>query len=166
MAALVVTVLRAQVKVLRTTPDGEQIMEPTGGLGNDGKPILRKASRIVTLRRGETLPDDLADGELDRLKRLEVVGTEVPKPGEIKMAADPKAAELAFDLDKLGDYSVEDLTAAFKKQPVGVQKLVAQIGTDKDLANRVLEAEKASQSEPRKTLVEAIEKLQADGSQS
>jgi hypothetical protein len=56
----------------------EEPSTPRTGSGTDGDnvvPNLEPATRIITLDRGEDLPDTLADGELERLKADNAVGT-------------------------------------------------------------------------------------------
>lgn len=136
----VVTNLRAQMKVLRKSSAGVQLMEPSG-FGEDGRPLTQPSTRSVTVSNGEPLPADLADGELERLISLDAVrqiGTATPEP-------EPET-EPDSELDEL------------LKQ--GVKQILDTVGDDKELAERVLTAEQAaSKGDPRSTLVEGLEKV-------
>lgn len=182
----VVTVLRAQVKVLRTDKDGNQILEQTGDFTTAGTPVLRPSTRPLTVfgpRRdkhgkisdGQTLPGNLAPGELERLQALGVVrekgviaATETPapkkptknrKPAPAKETppADP-AAPSGLDLDNLAEATDDDLLAGVGQ--VGETALIAAVGADADLARRVLEAENlATKQDPRAGLVDELDKV-------
>lgn len=200
MTGYFVKVLSAMVKVCRRAEDGTQLMRTAGFHPGTGEPLLVPDVRNVTLQKGEPLPDDVAQGEVDRLLGLDppAIGRKAavsvmaaPTSTSKKAAAgkrkssakkrsaakkstakkstakrstakrSPAAAKPpAVDLGKLAELSDADLAAAIAG--VGVKKLVEAIGSDAELAQRVLAAEKtASAGDPRKPLVDALEKVVA-----
>lgn len=161
-SGLIVTVLRAAVKVKRLAEDGSDILEQSGKFSNDGKPILKPSVKVVNVKQGEPLPDHVADGELDRLKKLGVVG----KPGEEAVATSqqaPKAAAgggVVLDLEKLAEYDDGELAGLWAKKPPTVKDVLAAVGTSGDLAAKALAAENtATKNDGRATLVPALQKV-------
>lgn len=161
MTGLIVTVLRAAVKVKRLAEDGSDILEQSGKFNNDGSAILKPSVKVVNVKQGEPLPDHLADGELDRLKKLGVVG----KPGEEAKATSQQApkgepAKVALDLEKLADYDASELAGLWAKKPPTVAAVLEAVGTDGDLAEKALAAENtATKGDGRATLVPALQKV-------
>lgn len=173
MTGHVVTVLKAQVKVLRKDAAGNQIMEPTGDFTTAGTPVLRAAVRPVTVRKDELLPPGLADGEVERLQKLGVIReksavaavSETPAAEEPKPARKPRAKKAAIvapsgglDLDNLADATDDELLAGIGQ--VGETALIAAVGADAALATRVLAAESlATKQDPRAGLVTELDKV-------
>lgn len=162
--------LSALVRVNDLDADGNQRMRPIGTFGPDGKPELEPATKVVLLSKGDSLPDNLADGELERLKKHSALGTadEVAAgPQTVGAPAEPDTPkEPPFDKDAflagMPSMTGEELVAGITQ--VGAKKLVDAIGSDVELARRVLAAEKtASKGDGRSSLVKPLEKLIGGG---
>jgi hypothetical protein len=169
-----VKVLSAAVKVVRRAEDGSQMTRHVG-FDASGKPVLAPATRTVILQKGEPIPEDAAEGELEKLQAAGVVGRKAAvtvvestaasatekqkrKPstsGTRRKAAKPKA------LGELAGLSDKKLQAAL--EATGVKKLLDAVGADAQQAQRVLDAERARGGEPRATLVKGLEKVIAGG---
>ena len=183
-----VKVLSALVKVCRRAEDGSPKMRPVGLHPATGEQLLAPDVRTVTLQKGDPLPDDIADGEVDRLLNLDppAIGAKAavsvisapakPKAAAKKSSSKRKSATAAkkktgssrkaatapktptADLSKLAELDDAGLVTAIAG--VGVKKLITAISTDAALAQRVLAAEKtASSGDPRKSLVDPLQKL-------
>ena len=176
---LLVRHLRCDVKVAELDEDG-QPKRRLIGVKADGKTTVTAPSfKIVTLRRGEPLPDGLMDGELDRLKKLNAVGTAEqvanvertagtpfvsgPLESRTGSGATPPPPEGEVDLSTLGALDDDQLAAAVAS--TGVAKLVEAVGDNQELAGKVLAAENARGGEARSTLVKPLTKL-VEGSSS
>jgi hypothetical protein len=163
-AALKIKALSALVRVKDLDEHGKARQRSTGIFTADGKPELEPLTRVVLLSRGEELPKHLVEGELARLKELNVVGTDEDLVNVETVAApaaepppEPKK-KVEVDLTKLAELSDAELAEALPT--VGAKKLVEAIGTDVGLAKRVLEAEAvATKGSPRSTLVKPLNKL-------
>lgn len=168
---LKVKMLSAAVRVKSRDADGNVKLQQVGWASDkEGNPkaLLEPATKLVLLSRGDDLPDDLADGELDRLKSLKAVGTaeEVARFGsavqssapEPEPAAEEPAAEL--DLARLGEYDQAELNALWASGAPKVSDVVAAVGDDKALAQKALDAENSLTSgDVRSTLVPQLEKV-------
>lgn len=162
MAALIVTVLKAAVKVKKLAADGKtQLLEPSGAFDEHGKPVLRGATRVMHVKQGQPVPEHAAKGEVERLKKAGVVG----KPGEEAKATSQQApkgepAKVALDLEKLADYDASELAGLWAKKPPTVAAVLEAVGTDGDLAEKALAAENtATKGDGRATLVPALQKV-------
>jgi hypothetical protein len=138
------------------------------GFDHNGKPIVEQATKLVNVHRGDPLPADIADGEVERLKALGAVGTpeEVAREGARQQEGAPAAAAAeaggeTVDLSKLAEASDEELARAVAD--TGIEALTEAAGEDAGLAQRMLDAENAREGEPRKGLVEALEKVTGEG---
>jgi hypothetical protein len=164
-----ITALSAAVRVNALTGDGKQQLQQAGW-GPDAKPILEPRTKIVFLSRGDTLPDNVADGEAERLKADGAIGTAEqaaafgtgrsapPEPAAPEAAAPPELANLAAADDA-------QLAALYESNPPKVTDLLAAVGDDPALAARVLAAENtATNDDPRKTLAEGLQKIIDGGS--
>lgn len=161
------------VKVLDLDQDGRQKLQAVG-VTPDGKPIYEPLTKGVLLKRGQALPDNLAEGQLHRLIMNDAVGSQedvdnaeqqAGEPFEDKRASAPKTdiklkEKHPFDLSKLAEMSDAELAEGLEHSGSGAAKIVAAVGADVELAKRVLAAEKvAAKGDGRKTLVGPLEKL-------
>jgi hypothetical protein len=184
-----VKVLSAAVKVIRRAEDGTtSLLKHAGFNPADGSPILVPDTKTVILQKGEPLPENLADGEIDRLLSLDppaigrkaavsviestrpsssssagsvkVKQTAAKRPAAKKPAARKQAVKAKTDLGKLAELAEADLVKLITDEAPGVNKLLAAVGTDREVAQRLLAAETtATSGEPRKGLVEGLEKV-------
>ena len=182
-----VKVLSAAVKVIRRAEDGSAIQRHVG-FDAAGKPVLEPATRTVILEKGKPIPEDAADGELEKLKGLGVIGkkaavtvvAEQPKPAVEKPQRKPTAArkptapaagtakrkpaaKKATDTGKLATLTDAKLAKVLVDEKPGVKKLLEAVGGDKEFAQRLLAAEKQTAPEPRSSLVAGLEKVIAGG---
>lgn len=161
MSGLVVTVLKAAVKVKKLGEGGTQLLVPSGAFDNDGKPVLSGATRVVHVKQGEPLPEHIADGELDRLKNAGVVGKagEEAKPVSQQKPKD-KPAAVVLDLEKLGEYDDGELAGLWAKATPTVKAVLEAVGASGELAEKALAAEHAAtKGDGRATLVPALKKV-------
>jgi len=175
-----VKVLSAAVKVVRRGEGGSVVMRHDGFDQATGKPIMRPAVRAVFVEKGQQVPDDAADGEIEKLLATGAIGrkatvTVIPEAaaatpklstrssgGRKTAASSPRAK--ATDLGKLAGLDDAGLVKVLAGEKPGVKKLLAAVGPDKELAGRLLAAEKSTGSEPRATLVAGLEKVIAGSS--
>lgn len=113
---------------------GEQFLPLTG--------VVKTTGGYRTIRHGDPLPENLAEGEEDRLRRVGAYG-------EPSAPAAPTDLVAATD-DELAQF-VASATAA---------EVVERAGADPELAERLLAIEQDGKD--RKTAVEALEAI-ADG---
>lgn len=160
MGGWIVTNLRSLVKVLRTDPDGKQLMEPTGAFDSDGKPIITPSTRTVSVKKGDPLPSGLADGEIERLQKLNAIRQVAGLERVIGEQEQPSAPS-GVTLDLIGAATTEELTAWIASgEAPGVKKILEAVGHDKELAQRLLDAEKtALKDDARSTMVAGLERV-------
>jgi hypothetical protein len=128
----------------------------------------------VILQKGDPVPEDAAEGELEKLQAAGVVGrkaavtvvsstasTTTEKPKAKSAGGTRKKAAKAKELGDLAGLSDKKLQAAL--EATGVKKLLDAVGADAQQAQRVLDAEKARGGEPRQTLVKGLEKVIGGG---
>lgn len=131
---------------------------------------------LTQVRAGKEHVFSLADGELDRFKGAgslaqpgEPTASDVPDQLEraAREADNQTAKEPKFDPDaflaSLASKTEEELAAGVAK--VGVKKLIDTVGSDVELAKRVLTAD-ASNGDPRTSLVAALDKVIKGGESS
>lgn len=173
-AQLQIKSLGALVRVRTFTGDGKDrkpVMRQAG-FDENGKPLVEHATRLVNLHRGDPVPDDLAPGELDRLKAQDAVGTpaDVARVGSrtTERAAAETAAEQTsapepeLDLDRLGEYDTVELAKLWGSSQPKVKDVLEKVGDNPELAQRALDAEKsATGGDGRVTLVEGLQKVVA-----
>lgn len=82
------------------------------------------------------------------------------KPGQKAEGGNGRPAVNIGDLGLLTDEQLADL---FKEKPPTVNEILDAVGDDPGLAARVLAAERGSDHEPRKTLVEKLEQIETGG---
>lgn len=178
--ALKVKVLTAAVNVPLLSAGGKPQMRQAG-FDEHGKPIVEPATGIVFLDRGDDLPDNVSDDEVERLKSLDAVGTadEVAQlvrrltdpagvEAEEKAAAEERLAQVRgesgpLDVENLGAATVQQLTAWITDEKPKADDVVKAVGENAEVAARVIAAENAATSgDPRKTVVEPLQKLVDD----
>lgn len=74
---------------------------------------------------------------------------------------DPVKPPLAYQVFDLGLMSDDQIFDLFADKPPAVKDVLSVIGKDKDLARRVLAAERGTGNEPRQSMVDALEKIAA-----
>ena len=130
------------------------------------------------LERGDEIPAEITDASLAVLKKYGEVGSKEDVArieggfpvddgtvDPIKAAAGDGEPVVTKpdppDLSKLAEISLDDLTKAIEAgEGVSIKALVEAVGTDKELAAKVLDAEKAAtKNDPRASLVKALEKV-------
>ncbi len=144
----------------------------TVGQDDDGAEQVQ----MVHVSLGNPLPAGVPADELERLQRIGAVGgkaavtviADEPAPAAAKKPRASKKApaaakKAATDLAGLAELDDAGLVKVLVDEKPGVKKLLAAVGTDKELAQRLLVAEKQTGSEPRGTLVAGLEKVIAGG---
>ena len=125
-----------------------------------------KITVAATTADGEPQSYELAAGELERLQKIGHVSDKpAGAPADERTEEGPAKEEQKpepVDLDTLAGATDEDLSRALTEN--GVQKLLAAVGDDKELAGRMLAAEQARGTEARSSLVDKLEKLTAEES--
>lgn len=165
--------LSAAVRVSNLDQSGKPKLQQVGW-GSDAKPILEASTKLVFLPRGSELPEHIAHGELDRLKEMGALGTpeEVARYGDAVRSSAPEPEPVpdvtveAADLANLASASDAQLAALYEggKAPK-VAELLAAVGQDAELAQRVLAAEQSATSgDPRPTLQSGLDKVITEAS--
>ena len=115
-------------------------------LGHDVAMVNLKGGGTALVKRGEDIPGNLADGELDRLRGLGVL-TE-PEPvasyGERMRASQPVTAETQIQLDKLK----ADLDQALAAQAAEAERAAAAEAKNAELEAKLAETETPKSEEP------------------
>lgn len=178
----VVKVLHAAVRVMELDKETKEPLLQPIGFGADGKAIMRPATRIVLVQQNQPLPDNIAEGEYQRLEAAGVLTTspvtpaaaivEKPKPAPSDAAkkAEEQARADKATLDRLAELTPEELTKFLTDSQVGVRSIKAAVGTNAELAARMIAAEnEARKGDARGSLItdmERIVKKTAEGGQS
>jgi hypothetical protein len=177
-AGLKVMPLFATVHVVEVAESGKPRLRQVG-FDEAGKPVLEPATRIVFLDRGEAVPDNLPPGELDRLKSIGAVAPADEVDAFVRRLANPAeaaaedraAADARLELVRepaaasaqgaaLATMTDGQLVGWLRDDKPTVDEVAAAVGDDQVLARRVLAAEETvTGGEPRKTLVEQLDKV-------
>lgn len=112
----------------------EQFLHLTG--------VVKTTEGYRTIRQGDTLPDNLAEGEEERLRRVGAYG-------------EPQVPEAPADLAGATDEELAAFVAG-----ASAKEVVERAGDDPELAERLLAIEQDGKD--RKTAVEGLEAI-ADG---
>lgn len=130
--------------------------------------------RAVKLSFGDPLPANLAEGELERLKRNSAVKAGKlpdPRPPVADPVPPPTPSEAeqatAEKLALLGAMTDEELVDFLGTSGIGAKKVVDAVGDNPELAARVIAAEKtATKGDGRGNLVGPLSKLVESGAGS
>jgi hypothetical protein len=122
--------------------------------------VEKEVERGLHFKRGDIVPAGVVQSDIDRLTAKGQIGPEpaeaIPSSLLAQDGDEPKPGEL--DLSNLAAATDAELAAGVKN--VGAKKLVDAIGSDVELAKRVLVAETAAAAgDVRATLVKPLEKL-------
>jgi hypothetical protein len=123
--------------------------------------------RTVLLLQNDPIPENLAEGQLEKLQRFGAVGRgKAPDPSEAFVNAQTDTTKAPAGNDgsttPAKDPKEMDATelAAFLKGGTGAKKLLELVGNDVEFAQRMVEAENlATKGSPRSTLTKGLNKV-------